>query len=36
MFKKTGQVVKKIAKELPAEERRIFAQILRRPAPPPR
>jgi uncharacterized membrane protein len=36
MLKKMGQVVKEIAKELPAEERRIFAQILRRPAPPPR
>jgi uncharacterized membrane protein len=35
MFKKTGQVVKEIAKELSAEERRIFAQILRRPPPPP-
>ena len=34
MFKKTGLVVKEIAKELPPEERRIFAQILRRPPPP--
>jgi uncharacterized membrane protein len=33
-FKKIGQVVKQIAKELPPEERRIFAQILRRPPPP--
>jgi uncharacterized membrane protein len=35
LFKKTGQVVKEIAKDLSAEERRIFAQILRRPPPPP-
>jgi uncharacterized membrane protein len=35
MFKKTGQVVKEIARELSAEERRNFAQILRRPPPPP-
>jgi len=33
-FKKIGLVVKEIAKELPPEERRIFAQILRRPPPP--
>jgi uncharacterized membrane protein len=35
MFKKIGLVVKEIAKELPPEERRIFAQILRRPPPTP-
>ena len=34
MFKKMGQVVKEIAKELPPEERRLFVQILRRPPPP--
>jgi uncharacterized membrane protein len=33
-FKKTGQVVKEIAKELSPEERRVFTQILRRPPPP--
>jgi uncharacterized membrane protein len=33
MFKKMGQVVKEIAKELSPEERRLFAQILRRPPP---
>jgi uncharacterized membrane protein len=36
MFKKMGQVVKEIAKELSPEERRSFAQILRRPPPPSR
>jgi uncharacterized membrane protein len=35
LFKKMGQVVKEVAKELSPEERRIFAQILRRPPPPP-
>jgi uncharacterized membrane protein len=35
LFKKMGQVVKEVAKELSSEERRIFAQILRRPPPPP-
>ncbi|HSE89332.1 MAG TPA: periplasmic heavy metal sensor [Candidatus Binatia bacterium] len=35
LFKKLGQVVKEVAKELSSEERRIFAQILRRPPPPP-
>jgi uncharacterized membrane protein len=35
MFKKMGQVVKEIAKELPPEERRLFVQILRRLSPPP-
>ncbi len=34
MFEKMGQVVKEIAKELPPEERRLFAQILRSPPPP--
>ena len=34
IFKRMGQVVKEIAKELPPEERRLFAQILRRPPPP--
>ena len=33
MFKKMGQVVKEIAKELSPEERRLFAKILRRPPP---
>jgi len=32
-FQKTGQVVKEIVKELPAEERRLFAEVLRRPPP---
>jgi uncharacterized membrane protein len=35
MFQKMGRVVKEIAKELPPEERRLFAQSLRRPPPPP-
>jgi hypothetical protein len=35
MFKKMGQTVKEIAKELSPEERRLFAKILRRPPPPP-
>ena len=35
MFKKMGQVVKEIAKELPPEERHLFVQILRRPPPLP-
>lgn len=35
MFKRTGQVVKQTAKELSAEERRMFAEVLRRPPPPP-
>ena len=35
LFKKMGQIVKEVAKELSSEERRIFAQILRRPPPPP-
>jgi len=35
LFKKMGHVVKEVAKELSPEERRIFAQILRRPPPPP-
>jgi uncharacterized membrane protein len=34
MFKKMGQVVKETAKELSPEERRMFAQVLRRPPPP--
>jgi uncharacterized membrane protein len=33
-FKKMGQVVKEIAKELSPEERRMFAQVLRRPPRP--
>src|SRR5215510_705725 len=36
MFKKIGQTVKEIAKELSPEERRLFAKILRRPPPPSR
>lgn len=35
LFKKMGQIVKEVAKELSSEERRIFAQILRRPPPSP-
>ena len=35
MFKRMGQVVKQTAKELSAEERRMFAEVLRRPPPPP-
>ena len=35
MFKKIGQTVKEIARELSPEERRLFAKILRRPPPPP-
>jgi len=35
MFKKIGQTVKEIAKELSPEERRLFAKILRRPPVPP-
>ena len=36
MFKRMGQVVKQTAKELTPEERRMCADLLRRPPPPPR
>ena len=36
MFKRMGQSVKQTAKELTPEERRMFADVLRRPPPPPR
>ena len=36
MFKRMGQVVKQTAKELTPEERRMFADVLQRPPPPPR
>lgn len=36
MFRKTGATVKTIVKELPADERRMFADLLRRPSPPGR
>ena len=35
MFKRMGQVVKGVAKELPPEERRMFAEMLKRPPPAP-
>jgi len=35
-FSRMGAAAKKIAKELPPEERRMFADLLRRPAPPSR
>lgn len=34
MFKRMAQVVKQTAKELTPEERRMFADVLRRPPPP--
>lgn len=36
MFKRMGQSVKQTAKELTPEERRMFADVLRRPPPPQR
>lgn len=33
MFKLTGQAIRKAAKELTPEERRLLADVLRRPAP---
>jgi uncharacterized membrane protein len=36
MFKRMGQVVKQTAKELNPEERRMFADLLRRPPTPSR
>jgi uncharacterized membrane protein len=36
MFKRMGQSVKETAKELTPEERRMFADVLRRPPPAPR
>jgi uncharacterized membrane protein len=35
-FKRMGQVIKKTAKEISPEERRMLAEVLRRPSPPPR
>ena len=34
MFKRMGEVVKQTAKDLTPEERRMFADVLRRPPPP--
>ncbi len=34
MFKSMGQLIKQTAKELSSEERRMLAEILRRPPPP--
>lgn len=36
MFKRMAGTVKQAAKELTPEERRMFADVLRRPPPPPR
>lgn len=36
MFKRMAGTVKQTAKELSPEERRMFADVLRRPPPPPR
>jgi uncharacterized membrane protein len=35
-FKRMGQVIKKTAKQISPEERRMLAEVLRRPSPPPR
>ena len=35
MFKRMGAVIKQTVKELSPEERRMFADVLRRPPPPP-
>jgi len=35
MFKRMGQVIKQTVKELSPDERRMFADLLRRPPPPP-
>ena len=36
MFKRMGQVIKQTVKELSPDERRLFADLLRRPPPPSR
>jgi hypothetical protein len=36
MFKRMGQNMKQTAKELSLEERRMLADLLRRPPPPPK
>lgn len=36
MFKRMGQLIKQTAKELSPDERRMLADVLRRPPPPPR
>lgn len=36
MFNRMGQTIKQATKELTPEERRMFADVLRRPTPPPR
>ncbi|MGH7929336.1 MAG: periplasmic heavy metal sensor [Candidatus Binatia bacterium] len=36
MFSRMGQVIKQTAKELSPEERRMLAEVLRRPQPPPK
>ena len=36
MFKRMGQVIKQTVKELSPDERRMFADLLRRPPPPSR
>jgi hypothetical protein len=36
MFKRMGQMIKQTAKELAPEERRMLADLLRRPPPAPR
>jgi uncharacterized membrane protein len=36
MFKRMAGTVKQVAKELTAEERRMFAEVLQRPPPTPR
>ena len=36
MFRSAGAAVKQIVKELPSDERRMFADSLRRPSPPAR
>jgi uncharacterized membrane protein len=36
MFRRMGQSIKQTAKELTPEERRMFADVLRRPPPAPR
>jgi len=36
MFKRMGQMIKQTAKELAPEERRMLADLLRRPPPAPK
>ena len=36
MFKNMGQLIRQTARELSPEERRMLADVLRRPAPPPK